>query len=724
MSPLVSSSSDKSLTERQAASSSSSGSINGREVTANLVSNPLTSVIVPKVSGAYPEINVDELPRSLARTVDGLNAIEINLNDMLHVSAEAEILELDRMFRDIDFKDIILRFAFIATLVHTVNRADMIKETYNDEHIATAREQTALLLPTLVKNLIARWEEKETELMKATNSMATGTRKSALIKMNEVKEIFAYLAKLFNDRETQFEVLGTPTFHLRSSSFSTGRTAAHWLQNMLRVHTAMKRSFSHFSSFWNETRLQNDKQGFSSRIDFMNKLISRRLERKVFSTESLAQLHDSLFPHWEVIGSMHITAQHFLLSPSSTTLTQRLGFYPYLFLQLSQELNKEHFPILMALTGSIAQSYFKMHRQYYYIAQAMNCAAQTLAIRTKRSTLDMRSIDKMIQAAREISDYFLSIDDRITEQAVYSLGTKFLSFSDMCVHLNCCVKLIEELKDSPKDCTESILYSVLDLNISTNSSIKQGLEASLNYLQLRLKALETARLAKQEIDPSQVKEILKSIETIIQLATFINDKSSAIHQLTKRILAGKPNEEKETRAPLKKQKRKGGKKGRNQKQRRAKVQPKVSIDIEKTEAKTDEDSASDTSSMIEHSPSMKYDFVEHEDEPPVSLEQVTHELISTIEVFKESVLISASDLSESDLSVSHRNVKWRTLCDELRKAGFKLFRTTGGHHHYQHPEAKEVGLATVPVNSRNSLSVGVVKNVREQIQRAENVLHE
>jgi predicted RNA binding protein YcfA (HicA-like mRNA interferase family) len=68
---------------------------------------------------------------------------------------------------------------------------------------------------------------------------------------------------------------------------------------------------------------------------------------------------------------------------------------------------------------------------------------------------------------------------------------------------------------------------------------------------------------------------------------------------------------------------------------------------------------------------------------------------------------------------SSHNVKCRELFKELRQAGWQLSRITGGHHHFIHPKAPQVGTATVPLhNNRSNLSVKVVQNVRNQILKA------
>ena len=162
------------------------------------------------------------------------------------------------------------------------------------------------------------------------------------------------------------------------------------------------------------------------------------------------------------------------------------------------------------------------------------CCALAEGVRSKRTSLDIKTLDTIIQEAKEFSDYFTSIEDNIKKHAFFLSGTSPVTFSDLCIHIRNCIALIEDLRDSSKDCSESILYSLFDLKGSLTKSVRNGLEIYLNVLQHKLENLETH--STSQIDRSQIEEIITSIDTIIKLTSLVNDKSSVIEKLTKRLL--------------------------------------------------------------------------------------------------------------------------------------------------------------------------------------------
>lgn len=81
------------------------------------------------------------------------------------------------------------------------------------------------------------------------------------------------------------------------------------------------------------------------------------------------------------------------------------------------------------------------------------------------------------------------------------------------------------------------------------------------------------------------------------------------------------------------------------------------------------------------------------------------------ETNKHNTEESSSDASFGSL----RNVHWKELVKELTTAGWALVKAGGGHLQYKHPDHGELGRATIPSGSKDALSLGVVKNVRQQI---------
>lgn len=699
----------------------STGTMHGREIVPQTVANPLIKVLVPSIKDPHPDIPIETLPRSLAELAGNLRALEISLCEVVYTSTEANLLELDRLFHKTDFKDIILRFSFILTLIHTVNRIDFMGDAIDNPMIEITRKETAALLPDLVKNLLEKWEETESQLTRDVARMGSGNRKVALEIIQEVKESFDYLSALFNDHQTRFDIFGTSTVHINQSTPSTSISVADRLEQILRIQTAMLRSFSRNNSFWSAAEPLGEEKGYSDHFDLMQKLIRRRVTQRMFSSESMVLLYESLTPRWTIFGSMHINALEFQRDPSRSDLNQMLGFFPHLYQQLSKELEPEQIQRALGLTMSIPQSYIKMHKQYSNVMQTMHCSTLVQAIKERGSTIDMEALDQMIVESKEISEFFSTMESEVTKIGVYTTGSQSLSFSDMIVHIDNAVGILKELKSSSGDYSESILFATSDLNGSITNTLKLGLEKYLDLLQRLLETFEASHTSKSDIDLVQVDAIIKSIETVVQLITLIHEKSPIIDQLTKRVLGARPPEEKKPPARKFKQKKGRRKKGGRPNHSAKKRETRQTARGDKGEMVSDDKKADSTSDSDSLPDEVKPRQELEEILPPV--EEVTQELISTVAAIQKSLSVSSAQTSGTDETVSARNVKWRSLCDELHRAGFRLLRTTGGHRQYQHPEAKGIGVATVPTGSKNSLSIGVVKNVREQIARAENTSH-
>ncbi|CRX39114.1 type II toxin-antitoxin system HicA family toxin [Estrella lausannensis] len=84
------------------------------------------------------------------------------------------------------------------------------------------------------------------------------------------------------------------------------------------------------------------------------------------------------------------------------------------------------------------------------------------------------------------------------------------------------------------------------------------------------------------------------------------------------------------------------------------------------------------------------------------------------EAEKQEIDNPSADSGQNSL----RNVYWKQLAKELTVAGWALVKAGGGHLQYKHPAHTELGRATIPSGSKDALSLGVVKNVRQQISQS------
>lgn len=403
MSSIVPSSSGKTADFHQTDSHGlSSGSLNGRTVDSETSHLLPKEFIVPKMSDLHPEIRMDDLPQSLARNLNGFNAIEIQLCHIFHMTTESTLLELQQMFGKANVEEIIVRFSFITTIINTLNKAMRTSKSYRDESLDVSIREMTLLLPALVKNLLEQWEEKEKALDRM--KMGANTRKAALEKTQEVKELFHYLSQMINENELRIEVFATPTIHLLQSNESKDNSIDHWLERMLKIHTTMLRSFSSSSVFWNNTT-NGPHDIFRDRLTMINKLISRRRENLKSSNQcpnaSLFQLHETLCNEWGKVGGMYTRAQLLLNSQQGVKHGKPLGFFPDLFQKLNNELDPEHRARVFSFTMSTAPFYINLHRQYLPITQTMMCCALAKGVRSKRASLDIKTLDTIIQEAKE-----------------------------------------------------------------------------------------------------------------------------------------------------------------------------------------------------------------------------------------------------------------------------------------------------------------------------------
>lgn len=83
----------------------------------------------------------------------------------------------------------------------------------------------------------------------------------------------------------------------------------------------------------------------------------------------------------------------------------------------------------------------------------------------------------------------------------------------------------------------------------------------------------------------------------------------------------------------------------------------------------------------------------------------------------ESAVSSSNQSRQKGQHSSAHNVKLRDLLREVVNAGFEFVRQTGSHMQYKDKINPERGIVTLPRNSKKgTISVGVVKEVRERIQ--------
>ena len=668
--------------------------------------------IVPSLKDTHPDIQIRELPKSLREAVSGLNALEITLCEAFFAITTSNLFALEKLFRSEDFENLHLRFSFILSLIRTVNTIDLMDDTPENTPILATRQEIAYIFPQLTKNLCDNWkQQQQQQLVPATTRMGAGNRKSALEVIEEVDESFQYLQRLSSDTGCQFEVFGTATIHVNQSGEDYHHSVEDFLSLILKVHHTMQCSFVSHSILWTNTLEPGDDKSCYEITDLTKKLINSRIKKKNFSSSSLFGLYESLIPFNEKFGKMHINAL------SNDALEKHLCFYPKLFQVLASEIDMTNGndARIISLTSTIYPAYIKLHKQYIALSESFHCSALSQAMRVRGVAIDRKAIETIIRESREIIGFFAEFKDDCTKWSTYTNGLVIISFSEIILHVEDTIQLIEELQSSSEEHLEASLYAIFDLKVSICTTLMQGVNAKLNSLNASLTILKLAQLSGAATDQEYIESILNHIKTIVQITAMLSEKSPVINKLAQKICGELPQQPRKIPSNIPKGKKPSGKKvAKRKKVRRtasakSKAEPKMSSRDLKLES-TDVDEVIDL-------PVDKPEIAFLDPEDVGTIEEITEELLSTTMAFQKSIDEDHRDQSKSDEALSARNVKWSVLCDELQKAGFKLLRTKGSHRHYQHPDATEVGLATVPIHS-GTVSLGVVKNIREQIDRA------
>lgn len=683
------------------------GTMQGLAIFPQTVTNPEIKNLAPSITNPHSDIELESLPKSLAKIAGGLKALEVNLCDVFFVSTETELFELNSLFfkSKINCDEIIIRFSFILTLISQVNCSNN-KNGVDNQTIEIIKKCTAILLPDLVKNLLDLWEKKKGVLKLGLASLKPRNKDIASTKIKEMTEAFGYLEQLFNDNQLRFDILGTSTIHIKDSDTATKTTIRERLEQMLKIHKAVLRSFDHNQSFWITANPDfNEIYPLEAR-NRKHQLIQKRFDQENISQESVINLYESLDAYWRVIGNIHTrTLRSIKKRGDNNIFNEKLGFFPQLFKELESELGlKDHDgkrTNAYAMIVCNIPAWVQMHSRYAYIISTINYAAIAQAIRNKGSTIDMEAVDQIILESKKIATFFSNLKSKEKNRAIYTNGTQKFSFSDVALHIENITATLEELKNSSNDYSASILYSTVDLNGSINLTLKSGLDNYLNFLQTILEDFKMYHKTSSLIDNNQVEVIFEHIKAIGEMISIIDEKSPVIDQLAKRIFSPQLPKEKKTPARKSKHKKTGRKKGQH------KSPPK-------TEHETQLFTKEEKQEVI--SPFQMQPEEEPKDEI-LPIEEVTEKLISTVANLQKNLAVEFTQEKRSNEKPSNRNVKWKNLRKELEKAGFQLLRTTGSHKHFKHPKAPEVGLATVPVHSEK-LSIGVVKDVREKIALA------
>jgi predicted RNA binding protein YcfA (HicA-like mRNA interferase family) len=684
---------------------------------------------LPKVIRIKPYVVLDTLPRNLANALNGLRALEIRIGEVFWMQMMNDIIDLNRLFPAEQTDKVSLTISF---LISIARMADTIIESENSEEVAlNVVESIENVIPPVAMCLKNEWLEKSAQLEALANRLPSSKSTLAKDKLFGLAQQITFLADLSQNPKALFDFIDCSTMHVTQSQDFPRKNSQDWLRFMLQSFGTIRSSFQKNRLFWSRTESQTSHLDSKTAFAKIQRFIENRLSQAPLTENSLFQMMEIVQPYTIYLGNMHSRATQLAHSADAKTSTALLGFFPDLFQYLSKkmDLNPIYKIQLMAHCNTVTHNYLDLHKSLLFMGEAAAFAALNEKAAARGFELERQKIKEVIQHTEEILDFFNSTNEDAKSVSVLTSGAFRISFTDLVNHLEGCTTLLSDLLEHEKEPGQAVLYSLYDLYQTSNKTIVMGIDEGLLMLQRELLTLQKHQSASNSaiLEPASLQvsneEIMSYIQVIAGFTEILDQKTPALNKLMKEIFG--MEESKNTHSSTRKKSSKSKKKAQRpkpkaqQKKTENQTQPlKIVPSIDKT------DELPETLLEKEDAPAapMPENKIASALQKSETTEALTTNLIRAAAQFRQSVEDFNQKTVNDHEMLSARNVKWRTLCDELVKAGWNLIRSTGSHRQFAHPLAKEVGLAVVPVNSKNSLSTGVVRNVRGRIQEAHDAL--
>lgn len=669
------------------------------------------STVIPSIHDPHPSIKIEELPRALQYTAKRIKMVDLNLLELFYTQTHCNLINLASLVPSIDLDSIYMQFSIILGLVREAN---MISESLGEKAKIfenQLKERLCVLLPQFAQGLLQLWREICQQMPALTEKMGSGKKAAVEDQCQHVSEAFDYLAAQLSEKKCQFELFNTASIHIEQPNENV-RSQHEWLELMLRYTQASCKWYDRHAHFWTICDFHEDTANYDKRLELVQKLIKYRLDSQSLTPKILVQFYQSLSVHLNKIGNMHTYALKILDSFPKQQILDPLGWSESIKkLMEKSDLEKENALFYQLLIPNWLPKVIKLDSRRIIVLQAMQSASLADAMKSSRIKIERNILQAIIQEAKSVSQYFINIKNDLAKVPVFSSGAQQFSFSDMGIHIENITTILEELIESSDDNAAAILFTLQDLKGSVCGSLNQGVEFILKTLQEIYQVIENEQTRKKKIDPELIDKVIGNIQCATEMMASLGSTTPKLNKFLYALIEGKlPQDRKE------RDRKKRNPKGSAAKQKKTisrKRQTKPDSSEKKSGAKAEkQESAIDltekTFSIVENKPDPK---------ETISITKATQILKEATAKLQNSLAEAAQEGDFSEKAYSIHNVKWKTLCKELANAGFILKRSSGSHHHYQHPKAKEVGIATVPVNSKDSLSTGVVKNIRSQIKR-------
>jgi predicted RNA binding protein YcfA (HicA-like mRNA interferase family) len=688
---------------------------------------PLTKTHLPTIKPTQPLVKLDDMPNDASLILNGLKAVEIRVSEVLWVLAMRDLFELANFFPVDDIQDLSMMISYIFSAPRILELIDRTESDYAKKVLADVNETIDYLFPKLGHALENLWKDKESRFAALIRQFKPARATLAKRRIKGMQEHIDYVAKQCKTPQSLIQLSYSSTLHVKSSNQHPPHTTEDWLKFMLQCYSTMQFSFFKDTRFWSFA--ESVKNGIDSKTSFsqIKSHVEQLLSSRKISEANLLNLYETIQPYSYHLGGVHSLALWIQQGQGISKSCDPIGFLTGMSHLLENEMKRyPDFGLRLAMISiTVPTNYFHLHKQLGYIADAALFASLAGLALPKTLKSDGDTLKKIIEETNQILTFFETINVQVTKLDLFISGGIKLSLADLVNHLKGCSTLISMLANDEAESSHSLLNTLFDLYQTTNRTLVMGVEASLICLQVQLSQLQEQQassshsVTEEESRLQLLEEIREQIDSISGFTDLILEKTPVLYQLLK-TACNVQDPEKQVASPA-------SKKQISSSKRKKKTTRTQKLSKQKTVSMTEKDVSLSFETLSPVIPEKDKTTKEQRVSDPLSfsstesadqketekpITQLTENLIKAVSTFQQSV----KNFSEQSASV--HNVKWSALCKELKKAGWELLRSKGSHRQYIHPKAKKIGLAVLPVNSKDSLSTGVVKDVRGLIKQA------